>query len=367
MPPTKKSTTSRSTTQKTDSTPGKTQKTSSAAQYATLNKNDFEQRIAKGASLDDLVKESKMKYLAWMSQSQLRQRAGVPSDGNIEAGVTPAGASPVGNNRDDILGRIKESADYNPYTGYGDRYQAIKDLAATYQNGEPVGGWERIKGLLSSGVDALSTGGNYGSAVLGRWVEKQADAIQRRFTGGLTTGSPITDDDTLHEMEGKALRADDKFRSYIFGEKPPAETFTASRVPIYGRNLEKAHNLYESTVKPLGVDQDTYTQILRDANTDGSGTVKQDELGAYLNKAIDEETLTEEQANAIWHSVYNQSGSTSFLNWRKKAGTITGEELLYKLAEEMAAADMKKDKGPEPDEAIRLKDWIFGKRPKGRG
>ena len=334
------------------------------APFGVLSRDEYNQRIAAGATAAELVTESTLKNLAWKSQSQLRKDPRVSNEGNIGAGVTPAGGSPVGNNRDDILGRIKESADYNPYTGYGDRYQAIKDLAATYQDGEPVGGWERIKGLLSSGVDALSTGGNYGGATLGRWVEKQADAIQRRFTGGLTTGSPATDDDTLHEMEGQALRADDKFRSYIFGEKPPAETFTASRVPIYGRNLEKAHNLYESTVKPLGVDQDTYTQILRDANTDGSGTVKQDELGAYLNKAIDEETLTEEQADAIWHSVYNQSGSTSFLNWRKKAGTITGEEWLHKLAEEKAAADMKKDKGPEPDEAIRLKDWIFGKRPK---
>ena len=224
--------------------------------FGILSQDEYNQRIAAGAAAADLVTESKLRYLAGQaSQSQLRKKAGVPSEGNIGAGVTPAGASPVGNSRDSILNRIKGSAHVNPYTGYGDRYQAIRELAATYQDGEPVCGWERVKGLATSGLEALAAGSDYGLAKLVRAAENLTDSIQRKATGGLTSGS--LPDDALQQLAKEAARKDEAFRSYIYGRKP---------------------------------------------------------------------------------------------------GTSSGNSRPIKQSE------------PEPvDEAIRLKDWIFGKRPKGRG
>ena len=240
------------------------------APFGVLSRDEYNQRIAAGATAADLVTESMLKNLAWKSQSQLRKDPRVRNEGNIGAGVTPAGGSPVGNNRDSILDDIKSSARENPYTGYGERFQAIRDLAQTYQDGEPVRGWERVKGLASSGLEALAAGSDYGLTKLMRAAENLTDSIQRKATGGLTSGS--LPDDALQQLKEEAARKDEAFRSYIYGVKPGTSS-----------GGSKPHR----------------------------------------------------QAEAA--------------------------ETLWQLAKEKAAAESEQ---PEPDEAIRLKDWIFGKRPK---
>ena len=305
MPPTKKSTTSRD-------------------------------QVANGEKVTDLVK-ARLKALTMLQNQPALQKTSLPTDGAIKLAdlakeavkqrareflMLDEKAEPQADSsdREEIINRIKSSAREEPYTGYRDRYEAIKELPATYQNeGEPVNGWERVKGLAGSGMDALAAGGNYGSVLAQRKVEDMADSIQRKFTGGLTSGSTLASDDVLNWHEGEAAYNDERFRSYIFGRKPQ-EKFKASQVPIYGMSIQKARNLYYSTVKPLGIDVDTYIGILKEANTDGAGTTRQDELGDYLTKAVAKKKITAEQAEAIWGTIYNSRRSTSFSRWQKKNG-----------------------------------------------
>lgn len=86
--------------------------------------------------------------------------------------------------------------------------------------------------------------------------------------------------------------------------------------PVYSTKTEATYNAWKETVKPLGVSMDTYISILNAANTDGNTTVKQDEMGDYLVKAIRRGELTEAQADAIWRTHWNSKNT--FAAWRKK-------------------------------------------------
>ena len=331
MPPTKKSTTSRQTSQES----GK------AAPFGVLSQNEFNDQVANGKKVSDLVKETLLRYTAGQTAEKLAQKS-QQAQSAIPASEGAARVSDLAkeavrkrarnfwmqdkktepqagsSDREEIIDRIKGSARNEPYTGYGDRYQAIKELPATYQNeGEPVSGWERTKGLIGSGMEALAAGGNYGSVLAQRKVGDIADSIQGKFTGGPTSSATPATDDVINWHKGEAAYNDERFRSYIFGRKPE-EKFKGSKVPIYGMSIQKARNLYYSTVKPLGIDVDTYIGILKEANTDGAGTTRQDELGAYLTKAVKKKEISEEQAEAIWGTIYNSTRSMSFNRWQEK-------------------------------------------------
>ena len=183
-----------------------------------LSLEEFTRRRNAGESYDDLLSEARGKSFA-MDVAQQRERTARSMEAGMNAGITPNGASSVGA-KDSLVGRIKSSARTEGYAGYGDRFQAINDLANIYrQDGAPVSGWERAKGLLSSGVDALTSGLQYASARGVRAIDDFADNLQRKWTGGYVTGTTETDD-VLHQLAEEAASADDRFRSYIFGRKP---------------------------------------------------------------------------------------------------------------------------------------------------
>ena len=69
---------------------------------------------------------------------------------------------------------------------------------------------------------------------------------------------------------------------------------------------------HEETVKPTGLKQNQYQRLLSDADGDGNGSVKQDEMGAYLNSARSDGTLTQQQATAVWNA---QGWKTSYEDW----------------------------------------------------
>ena len=86
-------------------------------------------------------------------------------------------------------------------------------------------------------------------------------------------------------------------------------------VPIYSDNIETAYNLYQTEVKPLGISLEKYSQIVMDANTDGKNTATQDEMGNYLVKQVQAKNITQDQADAIWHTIWSKPKSKTFQKW----------------------------------------------------
>lgn len=89
---------------------------------------------------------------------------------------------------------------------------------------------------------------------------------------------------------------------------------------IFSDNKEEAYNLWESTVKPLGIDLDRYTQYINASDTDENGSVKQDELGKTLTTEIYRKQLSLEQARAIWKTLWNGPRSKTYDKWASSKG-----------------------------------------------
>ena len=83
-------------------------------------------------------------------------------------------------------------------------------------------------------------------------------------------------------------------------------------LPIYSGKKEKAAEL----VKSSGINMQQYASYLEAADTDGNGSVKQDELGSVLKSAISRNEITQDEAEKIWYTLW-QSKNT-FAKWQKK-------------------------------------------------
>lgn len=94
------------------------------------------------------------------------------------------------------------------------------------------------------------------------------------------------------------------------------ESFKKS-VSLYSDKKEAAYRGWENEVKPLGVSLDSYVKIINaaDAAGDSNGSVKQDEMGMQLVQKINRRELTYEQAEAIWHTIWNGARSKTFYKW----------------------------------------------------
>jgi len=94
------------------------------------------------------------------------------------------------------------------------------------------------------------------------------------------------------------------------------ESFKKS-VSLYSDKKASAYQGWENEVKPLGVSLDSYVGVINaaDAAGDGNGSVKQDEMGAQLVRKINSGELTYEQAEAIWHTIWNGARSKTFYSW----------------------------------------------------
>lgn len=58
-----------------------------------------------------------------------------------------------------------------------------------------------------------------------------------------------------------------------------------------------------------------YNTIVSEADTDGNGNLKQDEIGPYLRNALEKGEITKEQADVIWNA---QNWAKSFDDWLSK-------------------------------------------------
>lgn len=105
-----------------------------------------------------------------------------------------------------------------------------------------------------------------------------------------------------------------------------------SAAHIYSDKRETAYNLWESSVQPLGIDLDRYTQYINVSDVNDNGSVTQEELGATLTEAISRGELNGDQAEAIWHTLWNGGRSKTYASWAAKNATRGGmpsqEELL---------------------------------------
>ena len=91
-------------------------------------------------------------------------------------------------------------------------------------------------------------------------------------------------------------------------------------VKLYSDKKDTAYQLWESTVRPLGIDLDTYTRLLNESDTNGNNSVTQDELGETLTKAIRNKEISDGQASAIWYTLWNGGRSKTYDSWAAKHG-----------------------------------------------
>ena len=91
------------------------------------------------------------------------------------------------------------------------------------------------------------------------------------------------------------------------------------KIRTYNPNLlsQSKAAAYEQYAKSTGVTEKQYERILASANLNG-GSVSQNEMGRYLTDALNAGDLTMAQANAVWKSLWNKAGSTTFADWRAK-------------------------------------------------
>lgn len=80
----------------------------------------------------------------------------------------------------------------------------------------------------------------------------------------------------------------------------------------------EVYDVYLEKVEPLGVDIDQYIDILNSADEDGNGSLKQDEIGAYLYESERRGAITHKQAAAIWSTLYRKDGSKTYDKWLEK-------------------------------------------------
>ena len=88
-----------------------------------------------------------------------------------------------------------------------------------------------------------------------------------------------------------------------------------STAPLYGDEKKiGAYNVWKAELRNT-MSLDRYISILKAADLDANGSLKQDELGARLLQAIENGEMTYEQAYKIWHS---QGWTKEFDVWAKK-------------------------------------------------
>lgn len=88
------------------------------------------------------------------------------------------------------------------------------------------------------------------------------------------------------------------------------------KLVTYQRTIDKKYNDF---IAPTGLAKATFEKILDDADQvhgDSNGKYKQDEVGAALVAALEDGTITEEQAAAIWKTQWSKENNKTFDEWR---------------------------------------------------
>lgn len=110
---------------------------------------------------------------------------------------------------------------------------------------------------------------------------------------------------------------------------------------------------WEENIKETGLSRSRYAQILTEANANGNSSVSQDEMNAYLTDAVATQTLTQEQADAIW----------SAQGWKKSWGEY--QEKSSTKAEKKAEATPAPTGTRTEREVVNLETPAAGEEPAG--
>lgn len=145
-----------------------------------------------------------------------------------------------------------------------------------------------------------------------------ADKQKKETPAPAATAKPVTTPAPKAKLE--SVNPEDTKQSS--GEKITTYEQFKKNVRLYSDKKDTAYQLWESTVKPLGIDLDTYTRLLNDSDTNGNNSVTQDELGVTLYKAIQKKEISDGQASAIWYTLWNGGRSKTYDSWAAK--TVTG-------------------------------------------
>ena len=78
---------------------------------------------------------------------------------------------------------------------------------------------------------------------------------------------------------------------------------------------ESKFNNYNQYVRSTGISIEDFGTIFDEADTDKNGSVKQDELGSYLQSLVDAGVYTERQANALFKVNWHAATSKTYTDW----------------------------------------------------
>lgn len=160
----------------------------------------------------------------------------------------------------------------------------------------------------------------------GNMTEDQASAIWESLRGSNNWAK--TYDQYKEEQKPKSTPAPAATTKPAATSKPQVKIQTKittyedfkKSVKLYSDKKDTAYQLWESTVRPTGIDLDTYTKLLNSSDTNGNNSVTQDELGVTLTKAIQKGELTDDQAGAIWYTLWNGGRSKTYASWAARNG-----------------------------------------------
>lgn len=74
-------------------------------------------------------------------------------------------------------------------------------------------------------------------------------------------------------------------------------------------------NAWKTGLEPLGITKAQFKEFIATADADGNGSLKQDEVGEYLNKEIDAGNISQEQAAALWAAA-GSAWAKTYADWR---------------------------------------------------
>lgn len=86
--------------------------------------------------------------------------------------------------------------------------------------------------------------------------------------------------------------------------------------PIYDK--DEALYGYKTYAQPAGISMDTWLSYVNVSDFDANNSVKQDEFGQTLLKAIENGAMDEYTAEILWKTFWHSKSSTTFAKWAKK-------------------------------------------------
>ena len=115
------------------------------------------------------------------------------------------------------------------------------------------------------------------------------------------------------------------FSSALDSAKAQIDTAIAN-APEPVHLTDKDIKAYNAHAKGAGVSEADYLKVLTESDKDGNSSLKQEELGSYLNKQVREGKMSEAQASAVWDS-YSSSKKdpwkTSYTGWKGKSNNAS--------------------------------------------